>query len=149
MLANTSCSINWMPIILRCFKSVFLSRVFTTTTHTPKQRTALVLTSDVVWTWETSQHWRNSGKASSYKKKYSLKMSVSVIVCLPRHQRLFLVLSLCFPARCNAAPSWLACRRQLEIDLCHREPVLLPWRRGFGPLHQWGLPHGGRHSSDV
>lgn len=39
--------------------------------------------------------------------------------------------------------------RQLEPELCHREPVLLPRGRGSGPLHQRGLPHGGRHSSEV
>lgn len=47
------------------------------------------------------------------------------------------------------APSRPACRRQLEAEVRDGEPVLLPGGRGSGPLHQRGLPHGGRHSGDV
>lgn len=70
-------------------------------------------------------------------------------IVLPDASCLSVALTFVFLPRCNAALCRPASRRQLEAELCHREPVLLPRGRGSGPLHQWGLPHGGRHSGDV
>lgn len=61
----------------------------------------------------------------------------------------FVIPSLCFTTLSNAAPSWLACRTQVEAELCHRGPVLLPCAWSSGPLHQWGHPYGGRHSCGI
>lgn len=114
-------------------------------TSSTRRKSALLSVVNVVRTWETSL-WQNEGKAYTWREKSFSLSGVSAIV-------LFVVsclrLVLSFLTRCNPAPSWLACRRQLGTELCHRGPVLLPRGRGFGPLHQWGLPHGGRHSSDV